>query len=102
MRRSPGPPQPPPGAAPLRSRRRSRPGVRAARSRPPARPRGAGGGTVGEAPPVAGPRPAPLRRDPVLLAAGSAPRALVDAVGVDPGVQPGPAGRRAVVLKLLV
>src|SRR5205085_1373155 len=40
--------------------------------------------------------------DPVLLGVRAPARRLVDAVGVDAGVQPGSAGRAAVVLEILV
>src|SRR5690606_17014943 len=42
------------------------------------------------------PSPSPFGGDPRLLAAGLAPRGLVDAVGVDPAVDPAPAAARTV------
>src|SRR5581483_2797494 len=69
------------------------------------RPRLAGGigrGAVVDDPRVLRPRPAPLVRDPVLLAVGPAARGLVDAVPVDAAVDPRPRRRRAVRLERVV
>src|SRR6185369_1635585 len=63
---------------------------------------GARRGAVVEDAPVAGPRPAPLRGDPVLLAAGLPPRRLVDAAGTHTYVDPASGGGGAVGLELRV
>src|SRR5262249_26293511 len=63
---------------------------------------GVGGGAVVQDPPVGGPGPAPLVRDPVLLPAGFAPRRLVDPAGVDAAIDPAAAGGGAIVVQLLV
>src|SRR5690242_10280637 len=60
------------------------------------------GGAVVEDAPVRRPRPAPVGRDPVLLGVGPPASRLVDPVGVDAGMDPRAAGRRAVVLEVLV
>ncbi len=57
---------------------------------------------VVEDPPVGRPRPAPLVGDPVLLAARLPARRPVDAVGVDPRVDPRAAARRAVLGERLI
>src|SRR5215210_5389856 len=56
-----------------------------------------GGGAVVEDTPVHRPRPAPLQ---VRVVAGLAAAGLIDAFGVDSGVDPTPTRRRAVVLEL--
>src|SRR5699024_12182050 len=57
-------------------------------------------GAVVEDPAVGGPGPAPVGGDLVLLLSGRAAPGLVDAVRVDPGVDPAPAVGRAVTLHL--
>ncbi len=61
-----------------------------------------GGRAVVQDAPVGRPGPAPLGRDPVLLAAGLAARRLVLPVGVHAAVDPAAAGGGAVVLELRV
>ena len=63
---------------------------------------GIGGRAVVEDAAIGGPRPPPLRGDPVLLGARVAAGRLVDAVGVDAGVDPRAARGRAVVGEVLV
>src|SRR5205807_8841753 len=59
-------------------------------------------GAVVDDPRVLRPRPPPLVGDPVLLGLGLASRRLVDAVLVDPAVDPRATGGRAVILERVV
>src|SRR3954449_8104610 len=63
---------------------------------------GVRGGAVVEDAAVAGPRPTPVRGDPVLLGVRALAGRLVDAVLVHAGVDPGAACGRPVVAELLV
>src|SRR5206468_2247048 len=63
---------------------------------------GRGGRAVVEDAAVAGPRPAPLVGDPVLLVARCLACRLIDAVLVDAGMDPRPARGRPVLAQLLV
>ena len=65
-------------------------------------PLGIGRGAVVEDARVQGPRPTPLRGDPVLLGVRLAARGLVDAVPVDPAVDPRAAAGGSVGLQVLV